>query len=108
MSTFYAYYTGPGGCDYTIACNRTLGKLKATTKSEAEKEIEENFRENLDEYGINKIQLLEVHEVTNINVAVIKKSIADEFRLKEIKRVEAEERAQYDKLKNKFDPRAHH
>jgi hypothetical protein len=101
MSTFYAYLTGEGGCDYTIACNRTLRVLKATNKKDAEKEIQEIYPE-VEHYGIDIIQLFEVKEVTEISVSKIKKSLAEIRRHAEIKRVEAEERALYEKLHAKY------
>jgi hypothetical protein len=104
MSKFYAYYTGPGGCDYTIGCNNDLQELSATNKHDAELEIQEAYS-HMEEYGIEKVQLFEVKSVEDIDVTEIDKKMAEERRHKEIKRVEAEERAQYEKLKNKFNPK---
>lgn len=101
MSTFYAYYTGPGGCDYTIGCNNSLQKLGATNKHDAEKEIQEAYS-HMGEYGIDNVQLLEVKSVLDIDLTAIDLKNAEERRHKEIKRVEAEERAQYDKLHAKY------
>lgn len=101
MSTFYAYYTGPGGCDYTIGCNNSLQKLKAIHKHDAEKEILEEYS-HMGEYGIDNIQLLEVKSVEDIDLSEIDRRLAEEKRQAEIRRVEAEERAQYEKLHAKF------
>jgi hypothetical protein len=106
MSTFYVYYTGPGGCDYTIGCNNSLQKLKATNKTDAEKEIQEEYI-HMGEYGIDRVQLLEVAHITDIDVTAIDKRIEQKRRQAEIKRVEAEERAQYEKLHAKFNRKMH-
>ena len=101
MSTFYAYYTGPGGCDYTIGCNNSLQKLEALNKSDAEKEIQENYS-HMNHWGINEVQLLEVKSVEEIDLSAIDKKLTEKRRFAEIKRVEAEERALYEKLQAKY------
>lgn len=101
MSIFYAYYTGPGGCDYTIGCNKSLRKLKALNKSNAEKEIQEEYS-HMKHWGINEVQLLEVKSIEEIDLSAIVKKLTEERRSAEIIRVEAEERAQYEKLHAKY------
>jgi len=106
MSKFLAYYSGPGGCDYTIGCNNSLQGLSATNKHDAEEEIKEYYS-HIEQYGIDSVELIEVKNVEKIDLTAIDKKLADDKRQAEIKRVEAEERAQYEKLKNKFE-RHHH
>jgi hypothetical protein len=55
------------------------------------------------EYGINQVQLFEVDNVTDMDVTASDIKIAEERRQKELKIIEAAERAQYEKLHAKFN-----
>ncbi len=96
---FYALLTGTeGGCDYTIGCNKTFKKLKASNWADAYKESEELC----EYYGAERIESINILEVTEerlFDVAKYQKDLYDkeqeEIRLEK----ETEEKRLYEKLK---------
>jgi 1,2-phenylacetyl-CoA epoxidase PaaB subunit len=94
MSEFYAYY---------MADEAIIEKLKSDNKQDARKEIQGAYLRRYPRCGIGAVQLLEIKSVENIDIIAINKKIKEERRQAEIKRVEAEERAQYEKLHVKFN-----
>lgn len=99
---YYAYLSGPDGCDYTVGCNIKLQKLNATTMIEAEAEVKEIYRTLNPEYDINNVGIFEVHDYVSIDVSAINAEIELSEKEKEAAEQLARDRAKYEELKKKF------
>lgn len=105
---YYLYMVGPGeGCDYTIGCNSLLKPMKAQTYEEVLSET----MAVMEYYGgftgreprIENAYIVEAANVHDLKVPELKKA-HNKVQANIVKaKQEAEELAQYEKLKAKFD-----
>jgi len=103
---YYAYFEQENGCDYTIACGKTLRKLKATNLSEAQEEtvniIKEDYQPGY-EMEISKATIIE--SVTTLNLSV--KALYDDMKTAKQKEkeeeIKAKELADLERLKKKYE-----
>ncbi len=100
------------GCGWTIGCGQILWKLKATTKTEAVEELKcRVLGEWLPEDGeyeggceeLRKLTLFEVADKEEISLDKLYAEGADYIRQAEVRAKEEKDRADYERLKRKFD-----
>lgn len=98
---YYAYFSGPGGCDYTIGCNISFQPLKATSLAEAEIETKEIYIGG-SEYGIDNVKIFVVQDIVSIDVSAIDAEMERAEKEKEAAEQQARDRAKYEELKKRF------
>lgn len=98
---YYAYFSGPGGCDYTIGCNISFQELKATSMAEAEVEAKEIYKGG-SEYGINNVKIFVVQDIVSIDVSALNAEIEQAEKEKEAAEILARDRAKFEELKKRF------
>lgn len=99
---YFAFFSGPEGCDYTVGCNTKLQELKANSKAEAEVEVKEIYRKMNPDYGIDVVVLFEVFSETLMDVSAIDAEIEQAKKEKEAADQLARDRAKFEELKRRF------
>lgn len=105
MKSFYAYYEGKGyGCDYTIGCNIRVDAIQAESVEDAIAEVKEKIEESPDyaEERIESVTIIEVASATKLDIEDFTRDIREQQVAEEQAKKEAEERAEYERLKQKF------
>lgn len=101
MTEFRAYLIQKGeGCDYTIGCGKTMIILKASNMQEAKEQLKYIIEESY--VGESELEYCVVFEIINTEQVDLK-SIYEDLKQKDLKSIEDLERAEYERLKNKFD-----
>lgn len=107
--TFYLYMKQKGeGCDYTIGCAQKLVRLDAETLQDAIEEVKDVwFNPDDRRYGRGDYELSEALVLTLAKDAlpILHDMLVEEEAQEELEkkqRAEAQERAEYERLKNKF------
>ena len=102
---FFLYMKQEGGCDYTIACGHRLDELKgATTIEQARVKAEEIF-EDCGVGGSVELaiaQILHVADVESIDLDARDARMAEQDRQRKARDTEAQERAELERLSNKY------
>ena len=105
---YYAYLVEAGeGCDYTIGCGNTLKDFIADDTEKAVEKIKEYIIEN---YGHNSEHMLETvllftaHPI-DINVEQVYEDEKEKRQKKSLKIEEDKDRADYERLKKRFEKR---
>ncbi len=99
---FYALLTGEGeGCDYTIECDRTFKKLKATTWEEARAEVGKLCGE-YSEPSIAKAMILQVENREEFDAKGWYKKRKEDLKVAKDKEDEVKRKELYEKLKKEF------
>jgi len=113
---FIAYVNQTGyGCDYTIACGKTLWRLKAGNKSDADEEVKHLVLGEFDEedgryyegyWGEIALDSVTIFEVSHENEVPIEKWYKEAKELVASRRkisIEEREKAEFERLKAKFE-----
>jgi hypothetical protein len=111
---FFAYCSGAGeGCDYTRGCNTAMYALKAQTREEADEEIYRLWQSESDG-GFTYFFLIDAAGLTVIDEkpleARLKREQAEakaQAMLDELREDEERDRAEYERLKSKFEGQNH-
>ena len=104
---FMAYITQPGGCDYTIGCGHLLIGLKGDNLQEAMVDLKEQVKENYSgEQSLSAITIIEGKTIyidaEDLNDK-IREEIKREKEIRDKKLKEEQEKAEYLRLKKKFE-----
>lgn len=101
MTEYRAYLKQKGeGCDYTIGCGKIMIILKASNMQEAKEQLKYIIEESyIGEYELASCIVFEITNLEQIDL----KSIYDNLKQKDLKAIEDLERAEYERLKNKYD-----
>lgn len=99
---YYAYLSGPDGCDYTVGCNIKLQKLNATSMIEAEAEVSEIYRTLNPEYGIDNVGIFEVNDFVPVDVSALNAEMEQAKKAKEEADALARDRAKFEELRKRF------
>jgi hypothetical protein len=104
---FFAHLKGPGeGCDYTIGCNEKFVALPLAAN------LEEAQAAVLEEYGscvtgaepsVSSVIIYECALPIEVDVKAYIRKVADEAAAERRERENAKDRAEYEKLKRKFE-----
>jgi len=99
---FYVWLIGKGvGCDYSIACNESLRPLWAKDLEHAKQEV----AVIVDEYAEPEIEDAVIIQASHLHVFEIdehRAQVTERLQQKAQEEREAEERAEFDRLKAKF------
>ena len=92
------------GCDYTIACGKTVIDLEANSIPEAMVKLYQAVKEDYsnDERRLESAEIFEVNRIENIDMKEIYRQIDDAERLGQAKEEEETERKEFERLKAKF------
>lgn len=105
---YKAYLKQKGeGCDYTIGCARTVIDLKANSMEEATTKLEEILTESYIDYYhktsmIESAEIFEVNSVINFDIEAFDTKQKEIARQAAIAKKEAKERAEFERLRQKF------
>lgn len=104
---FMAFLTQPGGCDYTIGCGHAMIGLKGSNLQEALEDLKNIVKEKYTgERELSAITLIDGKTIyidaEDLN-DTIREEEKEEKRKKDIQDKEAHERAEYERLKKKFE-----
>lgn len=106
MKKFYAYFEGKGhGCDYTIGCNLRVEQYDAKDVQEVVDIITEEIEESPDyaEERIEQVTIIEAASETTLDIFDLTSNIREKQLAEEQLKKEDEERAEYERLKKKFE-----
>jgi len=106
MKTFYVYYEGRGyGCDYTIGCNLRVEVINAESAEEVWAQVKEEVEESptYAEERIESVTVIEAAGVTKLDIEDLTRDIREQQEQDKKAKKEAEERAEYERLKKKFE-----
>jgi hypothetical protein len=94
---------GDDGCDYTIGCGMTW-EVYHLSRNHEKAAVEATIRA-FREYGedrVSEVSLVPMPFVIKANVQHVRESLEREKNEKELSEIEAEERAELERLKNKY------
>ncbi|KKN65748.1 hypothetical protein LCGC14_0478870 [marine sediment metagenome] len=107
MKEYWVILRQMGGCDYTIGCGVCVDKIKAKTIEDAVEYILEEYVGGYQngEGCPDDIELLEVTRHIDMHMPLIRAQDLLQRKLEEKRKCKAEEaeRAEYKRLKEKFD-----
>jgi hypothetical protein len=92
-----------GGCDYTIACGEKTELIIANSDEEAIQDLTQRIEENYSgmETSLDSCELYRISEVA-FDLKAINDAISQKNKDAIAKRKEAEEKAEFERLKKKF------
>ena len=90
-----------GGCDYTIRCGERLTEIKADTMEDAVREAVSRIVTE-GERAVDSAVVLEVSATHSINIKSLKEDRRRAKKEAEAAAASAKERAEYERLKQKF------
>jgi len=104
MKTYKANISEGQGCDYTIACGETVIEVGASTMDEAREKIISIIREEYShpERRLQYCELYEVSDIFSVDLKQLYESIDEAKGVTEQLQRDNEERAEFERLKNKF------